>query len=123
MALSVFAAAGISGAGVWETEWEAIKLAAAGFIMPFIFAYDNSFLLMGVPGTMLLVIITAVSGCIVLSTAVSGWMFFRLNLVFRLLLLVAGVCLIVSKPLMVNGIGLALAISVILALRIKQRNT
>ncbi len=113
VALSAFAAAGISGAGVWETGWEAIKLASAGFIIPFIFCFDNSLLLMGDPIVIAYAIVTAIAGCAVLSMAVSGWMMKKLNLVFRLALVVAGVCLIIPNPLWINGVGIVITAVVI----------
>lgn len=109
VALSVFAAAGISGAGVWDTGWDAIKLASTGFIIPFIFAFDNSLLLSGPIGQIILAVVTAGLGCVVLSMAVSGWMVRNLNIPTRLVLLVAGVMLIISGSLLVNVIGLTLA--------------
>jgi len=124
VALSVFAASGISGAGVWETGWDALKLASTGFIIPFIFAFDNSLLLMGNPGMIVIAVVTAVIGCMILSVAVSGWLVHNLNVGTRLLLLVAGVCMIISNPLWINAAGLALAVIVIVTvLRANQKNT
>lgn len=114
VALSAFAAAGISGAKVWETGWEAMKLASTGFIIPFIFAFDNSLLLVGNPITIVIAVITAILGCFVLAMSVSGWMICKLSLIARLLLLAAGVCLIVSDPIAVNAIGLVSAIVILL---------
>ena len=115
VALSTFAAAGISGAGVWETGWEGMKLASTGLIIPYIFAYDTSLLLLGEPFNVIMAIITAVIGCIILSMAVSGWGLRPLGLISRLLLAVAGVMMIISDPLWINGIGLALAAVVLIA--------
>ena len=123
VALSVFAASGISGAGVWETGWDALKLALTGFIIPFIFAFDNSLLLMGTPVMIVIAVVTAVIGCMILSVAVSGWLIHNLNVGTRLLLLVAGVCMIISNPLWINLAGLALAVIVIVTvLKTNQKN-
>lgn len=122
VALSAFAAAGISGARVWDTGWEAIKLASTGFIIPFIFAFDNSLLLVGSPVTIVIAVITAILGCIVLSMSVSGWMFCDLPLFSRLLLFIAGVCLIVSNPVVVNVFGLIMAVVILLITVRRSRN-
>jgi len=45
VALSAFAAAPIAGAGPMETGWAAVKLAAAGFIIPFVFVFHTDILL------------------------------------------------------------------------------
>lgn len=108
VALSVFAACGISGAGVWETGWDAIKLASAGFVIPFIFAFDNSLLLMGSPILIIFAVVTAFLGCIVLSMGLTGWIIKVLKPVIRILLLVSGIMLIISDVL-ISSIGLGLA--------------
>lgn len=121
VALSVFAASGISGAGVWETGWEAVKLASTGFIIPFIFAFDNCLLLDGPVGQVIIAIVTALLGCIVLSMSVSGWMIRRLNVPTRLVLLVAGVMLIISGNLLVSLIGLVIAVAAIALVALKNK--
>ena len=121
VALSVFAACGISGAGVLETGWDAIKLASTGFIIPFIFAFDNSLLLMGSTFDIVLAVITGALGCVVLSMAVSGWMIRNLNVPVRLIFLVAGVLLIISGNLLLNVIGLAVAGAVIAVLVLQNK--
>jgi TRAP transporter 4TM/12TM fusion protein len=45
VALSAFAAAPIAGAGPMETGWAAVKLASAGFIIPFVFVFHTDILL------------------------------------------------------------------------------
>lgn len=121
VALSVFAASGISGAGVWETGWESIKLASTGFIIPFIFAFDSSLLLMGSVSQIIPAIITAFLGCIVLSMAVSGWMLRKLNLPIRLIFLLAGIMLIISGNVMVSLIGLVIAAAVIAVIALQNK--
>lgn len=121
VALSVFAACGISGAGIWETGWDAVKLASTGFIIPFIFAFDNCLLLSGPVDQIVIAIITALLGCFVLSMAVSGWMIKKLNVPTRLILLVAGIMLIISGKPIISLIGLAIAAVVIAILWIRNK--
>ncbi len=116
VALSVFAASGISGAGVWETGWEAVKLASTGFIIPFIFAFDNSLLLIGSGGQIAAAVVTGFLGCIVLAMSVSGWMIRRLNIPIRLTFLISGIMLVMSVSLIVSLIGLAIAAVIILVI-------
>lgn len=117
----MFAACGISGAGVWETGWESIKLASTGFIIPFIFAVDNSLLLIGTPGGIAFAVVTAFLGCIILSMAVSGWMIQKLKVPTRLLLLAAGIMLINSAVFWLNILGAAIAAAVIAMLYLKNK--
>lgn len=123
VALSVFAASGISGAGVWETGWDSVKLASTGFIIPFIFAFDNSLLLIGSVDQIIIAIITAFLGCIVLSMSVSGWMLHRLSIPVRLIFLVSGIMLIASGNLLVSLIGLAIAAAAILLIGLRMKKT
>ncbi|MDR3280751.1 MAG: TRAP transporter fused permease subunit [Synergistaceae bacterium] len=123
VALSTFTASGISGAGIWETGWEAIKLAAAGFIVPFIFVYNNELLLMGAAGDIAFAIITALLGCAILGFSISGWCFTELPILSRLLLILCAVSVIIVD-LTFNIIGIVAALAVILVTRqINMRKT
>jgi TRAP transporter 4TM/12TM fusion protein len=47
IALAVFAAAGLAKANIWDAGWAAMRVGAAGFIVPFMFVYDPSLLMIG----------------------------------------------------------------------------
>ena len=47
VAIAVYAACGISRSTVWETSWAAVKLATTGYIIPFMFVFGPSLLLIG----------------------------------------------------------------------------
>jgi TRAP transporter 4TM/12TM fusion protein len=47
IALAVFAAAGLAKANVWDAGWAAMRVGAAGFVVPFMFAYDPALLMIG----------------------------------------------------------------------------
>jgi len=121
VALSSLTAANISGAGLWETGFEACKLALAGFIVPIVFIYSNELLLMGNVAEVTFAIATAVLGSIVLGQATGGWAFVNLTFFSRCLLCVAAVMLFISSTV-ISAAGLALYIMVIaLARHYKQR--
>ncbi len=113
VALSTFAAAGIAGADIWETGVDAMKLAAAGFIIPFIFVYSPELLLDGTFWGIVISLITALLGCTIIAISLSGWFLKNLTRLSRILLFPAGIMLIVSNPLIINIVGLIFA-SVIL---------
>ena len=124
VALSTFTAAGISGAGIWQTGWDAIKLSAAGFLLPFIFAYSDELFLAGEPLMIVVAVVTAVLGCSILGFSVSGWAFCDLPVLVRILLLPCCIMVIVVRPLWVNVLGLALAAALILyAKRVQTKNS
>lgn len=114
VALSTFAAAGIAGSNMWETGFAAMKLAAAGFVIPFIFAYSPELLLIGSVGNIVFSLITALMGALVLSIALAGWMRVELSPVLRILLFVAGILLIMPEPLLGNILGFVLAAGVLI---------
>ena len=47
VALAVFAAAGLAKTDLWATGWEAVRIAAPAYIVPFMFVYEPSLLLIG----------------------------------------------------------------------------
>ena len=47
VALAVFAACGIAKSDLWATGWAAVKIGAAGFIVPYMFVYSPSLLMIG----------------------------------------------------------------------------
>ena len=47
MARAVYAGAGLAKAGLWRTGWAAVKIGAAGFIVPFMFVYEPALLMIG----------------------------------------------------------------------------
>ena len=105
VALAVFAACGISGGTLWKTGGQALRLAAAGLIVPFIFVYNNELLLMGHAGTILFAVVTAFIGCMLLAFSSIGWGFKNLHPAERVLLLACSVALILPRPIWLNLVG------------------
>jgi TRAP-type uncharacterized transport system fused permease subunit len=118
VALSTFAAAGIAGSGLWETGLNAMKLAASGFVIPFIFCFSPELLLMGEVGDIIFALVTAVLGSCLLSVALGGWFKVDLTMISRILLLVFSIMLIMPKPLYLNIIG-AVGTVIVLFVEIK----
>lgn len=118
VALSTFAAAGIAGSGLWETGLNAMKLAASGFIIPFIFCFSPELLLMGDIGSIIFALVTAVMGSCLLSVALGGWFKVDLTIVSRILLFIFSILLIMPKPLYLNIIG-AIGTVIVLFVEIK----
>ena len=115
VAMSVFTASGIAKCGVWECGGRAITFAAAGFLLPFIFCFDPSLLLIGTPYDIVMAAITALAGCIIMGMAIAGWFLRDLPIVFRLLLIPCSISMLVSGPesMLVNTIGAVGAVLVL----------
>lgn len=123
VALSTFAASGIAGSGLWETGANAMKLAASGFIIPFIFCYSPELLLMGSVGHIVFAITTAVLGCMILAIALGGWFQVNLSIISRVILFPCSILLIMPKPIYANIIGLVVTIVVLyFEIKIKNKN-
>ena len=112
VALAVYAAAGIAKSNLWQTGWAAMRVGAAGFIVPFMFVFETSLLMIGDWFTILTSFISATVGVICLAAGLHGYLFREVRLWERLFLLTAAVLLI--KPgYVTDAIGLILLLSVI----------
>ncbi|MCG8564556.1 MAG: TRAP transporter large permease subunit, partial [Desulfobacterales bacterium] len=94
MAPDAFVAAGIAGAPMMKTAFTACRLALVIFIIPYMFVYNNALLLIGSPGQIVLVCITAFFGVLALAGAAQNYMGGKLNPLLQLLLFAGGGCLI-----------------------------
>ena len=112
VALAVYAAAGIAKANLWESGWAAVRVGAAGFIVPFMFVFEPSLLMIGDWFTILSAATSATIGVICLAGGLHGYFLREVRLWERIALLSAAVLLI--KPgYITDAIGLALLLSVI----------
>lgn len=119
VALASFAAAGISGGNEMRTGFVSMKLAIAGFIVPFMFVYNSALLLIDI--TVLegvLVVISSVTGVVMLGTAVEGFFFTRMNAFFRIILF--GGALLFMNPSLIQDIAGFVIIGVILLFQWKK---
>jgi TRAP transporter 4TM/12TM fusion protein len=97
IALSAYAAAGISGASMWETGVQAFQLTLAGFIVPFAYAYNPALLIRGSPLEIVWIFLTSVVGVASLAASVNGQLLERMGVFGRVALFVAAVLMIVPE--------------------------
>ena len=113
VALASFAAAGLSGGSPMKTGWQSVRLALAGFIVPFMFVYNKALLLEGVTLiTGVQVVITACAGVVLIAAAVEGYLLGRMNIVLRVIAGVGAFLLIDSR--LVTDIAGVVCLAVIL---------
>jgi TRAP transporter 4TM/12TM fusion protein len=74
VAIAAYAGAGLAGAPAMKTGWMSVRLAAAGFIVPYMFVYGPQLLLLGDWSRILLASGTALIGCYALGAAITGWL-------------------------------------------------
>ena len=93
VAISLYAANGLSGAGLWESGIAAIKLAATGYIIPFMFVFGPSLLLIGYWGNVAWSVLTAGLGVICLASSLHGYLLLPINVYFRSILFCSAIAL------------------------------
>lgn len=96
VALAAYAGAGIAGSNPFLTGFTAVKLALAGFVVPFIFVYNPILLLQDVQFTQIIVpIITAVFGIIAMGAGAVGYLKTNANIIERICLFLAALFLLI----------------------------
>ncbi|MDR1660019.1 MAG: TRAP transporter fused permease subunit [Desulfovibrio sp.] len=95
VALSAYTAAGIAGADPSKTGWVAFMFTFSGFIVPYIFAYDQALFLDGSPLWIIWVSFTAGLGIWTLAGSIMGWFFTGAGIAERLAGAVSAIMLII----------------------------
>ena len=122
VALAVYAAAGLAKANLWQSGWTAVRVGAAGFIVPFMFVFEPSLLMIGAWQDVLHSFFTASIGTICLASGLFGYMLRALRLWERGFLVTAAILLI--KPgLETDLIGAALLGTVIAVQLVGRRSS
>ncbi|MDR2787763.1 MAG: TRAP transporter permease [Candidatus Accumulibacter sp.] len=95
VALAAFAAAGVSGGDPMKTGYAAVKLALAGFIVPFMFVYSPEIMLIDTTlSEGIRVVIGACLGVLLIGVAVEGYLFTRISWLLRIVAMSGAFCLI-----------------------------
>lgn len=94
VALAAFAASGISGGEPIRTGFIAAKLAAAAFIIPYMFVLSPSLLMIDTTLPQLAwVLLTALTGMIAIGAGLIGYWYQKLNWITRIIIFAAGLAL------------------------------
>jgi TRAP-type uncharacterized transport system fused permease subunit len=105
--LSPFAAAAIAGSPPMATAWQAMRLGAVLFIVPFMFVYSPELLMIGAWSDILFAFVRAGIGIFCLAAGLQGWLRGRATALDRALLITAGILLVVPS-LVADAAGLIL---------------
>lgn len=107
VAVAAYAGANVARSDPMKTGYEASALAAAGYIVPFMFVYGPALILEGSPTIILWAFVTATIGVVVLAGGLQGYLLLPATWYERLLMLGAAVNLI--KPgILTDTVGLFL---------------
>ncbi len=100
VALAVFAAAGLAKANMWDSGWAAMRVAAAGYIVPFMFVYEPALLMLNGWDQWLITLLAFVSatiGCMALAAGLHGYLLAACRMWERAVLVIAALLLIVPE--------------------------
>ena len=119
VALAVYAAAGLAKSDLWASGWAAVKIGAAGFIVPFMFVYEPALLMIGSWPHIIGAFITASCGILLFAAGLHGYFITAANAWQRGVLCGAGLLLI--DPGLVTDILGAIAAVLIAGYQILER--
>lgn len=131
VALAAYAGAGIAGANSMKTGFQAVKLALAAFIVPYIFALDASLIMVKeVVGThvefipfinAIPIALSATLGIVCLASAVEGYLV-TYNKIYERVALGAAALLLLKPGLFTDAFGLIMLIGVFLLQKARVKN-
>lgn len=114
VAIAAYAAAGLAGSPVFATGWTALRLALAGFIIPYMFVYEPALLIVrGSTVEMLQAVVPAIMGVVLLGCAVIGYFRINCNVFERVVLFIGALALIIPE-FITDVIGLVATVVVYL---------
>ena len=109
VALTAYAAAGlIEGASAFKVGVRAFLYGIVAFIVPFVFMYDEAFLLSGTPGHVILAVVTAILALDFISAMLIGYFTIRINWFGRIVCLLVGILLFLPNTY-TSLVGIVLA--------------
>lgn len=125
VAVAAYAGAGIAGGNTMKTGLNALRLAIAGFMIPFIFALDPALLGLGESWfRTILLIITSLAGVLALGSAAGGYLLTRTKQFERILLIISAILLLTPNILTdIPGIAVLVGVLYIQFMRQKKQNT
>jgi TRAP transporter 4TM/12TM fusion protein len=107
VALAVFAASGLARSNLWTTGWAAVKIGAAGFVVPFMFVYEPALLMIGDWPTIVWRFVISCIGIAMLAGGLHGFLLRAMPMWQRVTAVVAAFALVVPHMLSdIVGLGL-----------------
>jgi TRAP transporter 4TM/12TM fusion protein len=119
VALAAYAGAAIAKADPMKTGWTAWLFALAGFLLPYMFVYNESLLLIGSAPKIFFSVVSAIIGVICLGASIIGY-FLRESPFFERILLFAAALLLI-KPGLGTDLGGLVCLGVVVFLQLKWR--
>lgn len=95
VALASYAAAALAKADMWKVGVTAFKMGIVGFVIPYMFVYNQVLLMDGTVMGIIFAFVTGAIGVICLAAFFQGWFVKGLKYLLRILVLATGIALIV----------------------------
>jgi TRAP transporter 4TM/12TM fusion protein len=121
VALAVFAAAGLAKSDLWASGWAAVKIGAAGFIVPFMFVYEPALLMIGDWPKIIWSFATASVGICLFAAGLHGYLLMHASWWQRALLIAGGFSLV--DPNFITDIIGAGAVAIVFVVQFLTRRT
>jgi TRAP transporter 4TM/12TM fusion protein len=121
VALASFAAAGVSGGDPMKTGYQSVRLALAGFIVPYMFVYNTSLLLIDTtPLIAVRVVVTSLIGVFMIGASTEGYFATKMNNLFRVIVF-AGALMMITENFYQDILGLAIFAAMIVLQKAKEK--
>lgn len=122
VALASFTAAGLVGESPYKVGWEAFKLGAAAYIIPFVFITSPALMLLDVTiGGMVFGLFKAIIMVVAMATSLQGFIFDKIGYLSRISLFISAILIMyTSTRADIVGIIIALAVLSIHFLKMKS---
>ena len=124
VALAVYAAASLAKTDLWAAGWHAVRVGAAGFIVPFMFIYEPALLMINGWAqwhVSLLAFASATVGCMCLAAGFHGYLLGPARMWERVVMVVAAL-LLIAPELISSLVGLGL-LGGVAAIQMARRRT
>ncbi len=110
---AIFITSALAKSDWWKSGWLAVRLALPGFIVPYVFIFKPTLLLMGAPLEIFLDVLTAFVGVILMAAGGVGYLITPCRLYERVCLIVCGVLLVLPN-LIAAFVGLAVTFTILM---------
>jgi TRAP transporter 4TM/12TM fusion protein len=121
VAMAVYAANGLSGASLMDSSWAAVKLGLTGYIIPFMFVFAPSLLLMGEPWRVALAAVTATVGVTCLAGGLHQHFFLGTARSWERVLLIVAALVLIKPGWATDLVGIALVLATLASQRWVRR--
>ena len=121
VALAAYAGSAIAKADPMKTGFNATKLAIAAFIVPYIFALNPAMLFIDTNALQVVqIIISSLIGLLGVASALNGFLYCKINPLFRILLVVGGLGMMIPGTL-TDVTGLVIVVGIVLYQRMSAK--